>query len=883
MKPMPLMTACATSCLSPHLLGSLLPKRNTDGTTRRGWRAVALVGLAWAAPLFGQEVKMLQSPPAGQSINGPALRAAVHASLACAVSNLLTNAETNWDNLFLEPFIKGYATTNRTSWKAVDEPIYEYEKYDTFEIKSGVSAADGKNLEKVTHRRIVKVIGTNKVERWVPDPNGTNIVIWAKPTTWQPGFLGQNGLALYAVLKAGVPETQTVLAKHIETMCRYLRTYGLPDGTFDLAWLTAAFSNLKGRDCAAIRAKLVNKLLMGQIADGPARGLWGPVSVNQQLLSVMLAHEQALGQDVAKRKALTAKTPAVAPNGKRKMMAKVPDAEWEIAALQSLYPDVTMLGLSFDAITSEVSVGPDGDKIVVCGLPFYLYDQSLADLEMTSVALFALKEATLNKVLPEETVPPRLSPKQPTLIPVEKTSSIIFRAITAITALQRSDGMWDEGNFHQPEAYFAACGLGPVGKDKVCLSADRGRANKEKVLSLASTNSFLSFAQAFAALVDAGQIQCLPNALGRFGANFRQGRTLGVALAERFLDNQPHGLALSHWGLPYDATIGAVPTPYDLLFKFTGIGRLYGARELCDWDLWRRGAYGILHMQDEQGWWGGNGSMRFYSSSVFARQEALFQRRHSEMQEKLPPNKREPYSSVKMWANFRWFWQENTKMRTLCTAYAAIFLLDGAREPLAGYLAGQNDAGTPTIFSAATGGLEKQKGVSLDYVGVSSRTSVAALCSLPVLYVRNETLATNTLMAVKVKEYARAGSGILLLEIAGGAVNNLAAILNDAKLRNVLDAEPFWADFKGTRPKLQGLYTADNRLVAVLLPVAQVTAPESAEPLAAQAVQVTQMAIENQAPAGYFAADYPIRGSSDVSPSEARVTALNALATAPTP
>ena len=256
----------------------------------------------------------------------------------------------------------------------MDEPIYEYAKYDTFELRSGASSADGKNLEKVTHQRIVKVIGTNKVDRWVPDPNGTNIVIWVQPTTWQPGFLGQNGLALYTVLKAGVPETQPVLAKHVETMCRYLQTYGLPDGTFDLAWLTAA----------------------------------------------------------------------------------------------------------------------------------------------------------------------------------------------------------------------------------------------------------------------------------------------------------------------------------------------------------------------------------------------------------------------------------------------------------------------------------------------------------------------------KVKEYACAGSGLLLVDIAGGAVNNLAAVLNDAKLRNVPDAEPFWADFKGTRPKLQGLYTADNRLVAVFLPVAQVAAPESAELLAAQAVQVTQLAIEKQAPAGYFAADYPIRCSGDVNPYEARVTALHALATAPT-
>jgi len=858
-------------------------KRNTDGTTRRGWRAVTRIGLAWAAPIFsfGQEVKILPSPPAGESINGPALRAAVHASLACAVSNLLTNAETNWDNLFLEPFTKGYATTNRTSWKTVDEPIYEYAKYDTFELRSGASSADGKNLEKVTHQRIVKVIGTNKVDRWVPDPNGTNIVIWVQPTTWQPGFLGQNGLALYTVLKAGVPETQPVLAKHVETMCRYLQTYGLPDGTFDLAWLTAAFSNLKGRDGVAIRAKLVNKLLMGQIADGPARGLWGPVSVNQQLLSVMLAHEQSLGQDVAKRKALAAKTSAVAPDAKRKMMPKDPGAEGQISALQSLYPDVTMLGLSFDTITSGVSVGPDGDKILVCGLPFYLYDQSLADLEMTAVALFALKEAALNKALPEETAPPRLSPKQPTLIPAEKTSGVIWRAITAITALQKSDGMWDEGNFHQPEAYFSACGLGPAGKDKVCLSLGKGTATKEKVLNLASTNSFLSFAQAYAALVDAGQILGLPNALGRLGNNFRQGRTLGVTLAARFLDNQPNGLALSHWGLPYDATIGAVPTPYDLLCKFTGIERLYGTRELCDWDLWRRGAYSIVQMQDEQGWWGGNRSMRFYSSSVFARQEALFQRRHAETQEKLPPNKREPYPGVKTWANFHWFWQENNKMTTLCTAYAAIFLLDGAREPLVGYLEGQKESGFPKIFSAAIGGLERQKGVSLDYVGVSSRTSAAALHSLPVLYLRNETLATNLLMAAKVKEYACAGSGLLLVEIAGGAVNNLAAILNDAKLRNVPDAEPFWADFKGTRPKLQGLYTADNRLVAVFLPVAQVAAPESAELLAAQAVQVTQLAIEKQAPAGYFAADYPIRCSGDVNPYEARVTALHALATAP--
>ena len=67
-----------------------------------------------------------------------------------------------------------------------------------------------------------------------------------------------------------------------QRLADYLDAYGLPDRTWDLAWLTVAFANLPQTVelNKTLTERMVRKLLLGQVTEGPGAGLWGPVAIN---------------------------------------------------------------------------------------------------------------------------------------------------------------------------------------------------------------------------------------------------------------------------------------------------------------------------------------------------------------------------------------------------------------------------------------------------------------------------------------------------------------------------------------------------------------------------------------------------------------------------
>lgn len=68
----------------------------------------------------------------------------------------------------------------------------------------------------------------------------------------------------------------------------------MPDTTWDLAWLTAAFATMPTNRFGTATEMLASKLMDGQILDGTARGLWGPTCINTPLLADMATKLQRL-------------------------------------------------------------------------------------------------------------------------------------------------------------------------------------------------------------------------------------------------------------------------------------------------------------------------------------------------------------------------------------------------------------------------------------------------------------------------------------------------------------------------------------------------------------------------------------------------------------
>jgi len=333
-------------------------------------------------------------------------------------------------------------------------------------------------------------VRTKKRERLVPDPKGSIVrehPAVNHPEIWQRTFLGQNALALYAVLKCGIEQTEPRITRLAEGLNESLETFGLPDTTWEVSWLTAAFLHLKGDRYEKTRDALVRKLLEGQITEGPARGLWGVICINPELLSAMMAYDQSLATEVERRKKIHLSKP-----DSMTALRKLEAIQTAHEVFSDHYKRVSQQGLRFREVTRgwRVPIDMSPEPLTIYGLPYYFYSQSIADIETSALALYVLRVAAEEGHLPEEVVRPELSDKR-RLLPAQKTSSILARAASAIAKLQDRVGCWPEGNIHQAVSYF-----NPIGVEQL---------TRDEILSLPADYTLLSTVQAFAGLLDAGR------------------------------------------------------------------------------------------------------------------------------------------------------------------------------------------------------------------------------------------------------------------------------------------------------------------------------------------------------------------------------------------
>ena len=366
---------------------------------------------AVAAPTK-EEAELLAAPEADR-ISTDELAPAVRQAVANGVGALLARitAEGNDHGLAFPP------TQTMKVVEIVDVPakrvqveraIYEHD-YATVERVVPVMESGQPTGRFTTEKQrvIVKTrqVGKKLVEDLVPDPEGSETIKRPKwgpggPAGWTANLPGLNGMALYILAKAGLgshPATVT----HAQALAAHCSTCGIPDGTFDIAWMAAGFVALgPGSPHAELAEKLLMKLVDGQVRQkGELDGLWGPVCVNYRYFAKLFILGQTLRQELdvnIPKKLEMATTPAM-----QAAVVKLGREMKEIAnQYERSYRDVFRCGTRMLEIRSPFAIG---EEALVPGLPLNAYQWVTTDIESTQAAAFALAEARQAGMLPAET------------------------------------------------------------------------------------------------------------------------------------------------------------------------------------------------------------------------------------------------------------------------------------------------------------------------------------------------------------------------------------------------------------------------------------------------------------------------------------------------
>lgn len=458
--------------------------------------------VAWPSLLTAQTPAPAATPPATQTpapaatpkpkpkkeepfvpapvINPADLEYATSIALAAGVKKLKDLATADPMGWIIPPIqrvrITGYRDVPRKFRRIeIDRPIYEYT--DLVVMVPGPSPGDPpqRQVRKVPTRQIDSKKET--IIRW--DPNGPEEMIDKQPiyehvgdTSWQFNLIGDSAMALTALRRAGLPESDLVVYKMSQNLIDYLETYGAPDHTWNVAQLAIALSRMQGEMAEEWTRRLASRLLDGQIADGPARGLWGPMCIHPRVLTIVIRDFLAGEAEVERMKLKLKERPTKAnqvlldvAEGGRNLLKKYADS-WSRCALR--FATVEWPLVWDDQMTEKVQFG---------GATEFFYNQRAADMESTWVALFALSECAAANRLPKESLRPEMPPSyssvtkigetarpQPTVksqltaatAPPENAIAVLARAANALVTLLGDNPAWSETNIHQPVHDFDA-------------------------------------------------------------------------------------------------------------------------------------------------------------------------------------------------------------------------------------------------------------------------------------------------------------------------------------------------------------------------------------------------------------------------------------------
>lgn len=805
--------------------------------SRRNATAAALV-------LVGAMISSAASPPPPPRDPAPAaVQLAARAAIARGVTYLKDRAAADPDGWIAPPYRTRVAigTTNVTErYREQKTPKYEYETYATYERRPGASSVDTAVVP-VQRQRIKRVIDLEggpvqlvldpkgpiqkRVTRSVFGPGGYDY--------WRFGQLGQNALALYALRVAGVAADDAVVQGTAEKLRTFVQSYGMPDATYELAWFAAGFARMPGKDAEELTQQLASKLLDGQITDGAARGLWGPVCINIPLLASLCLREPALGQSLQKAREAEKGLPQQKKPGPR--VAKI---EAELDALQADISRVSMLASQYDRIDKEaILLGKNEAQICVWGVPDYIFNQTSADIESTALVLFALREVARAGRMPSQNRNPKAARG---VVRPESAEPVMVRAANAIAQLQKPDGNWTESNMHQPVKAFDGLGRQVAGVPV--------KAGSFKPLPSAQT-SFSSLC-GYSALADIADIVGYAKLQALFQPNFAAGAVQAGASARTIPDCRP------------EAKIGGFTPPFDAYF-FAGSALVDpGTSRLASSNAVLRMVADVVSRLGKDGaWWAVDGAER--SSLIFASTRA----RMATLD--VMDRKKGEIVMDRSVAHIRANWgsapHRTVQSDVLATSYALAFLANHARPPLTVCRVGEGALPASTLEPALRA-LEKQVGVPWLYRELNWPPSPSDLDITPLLFLSGTSTISvdDSTRSALAGFFKRGGFAILqapataegeaFLQSAGSV---LATCGEGGAPADLSSNARVLGDIAGKLGcPLRGARRPDGSPVTVLIPVAGAGAASTGAFSPAGAARLTQVLIERHVDPAMLAPDY---------------------------
>lgn len=483
----------------------------------------------------------------------------------------------------------------RCTKRLVNEKVPVYQMVEQVrDVKEGDSVTAVTVRKKV---RVGKVVGwkTNQVERTFPDPKGSiveerrvPVMGPGGPDEWSTFQFGHNAMALYALMRAGVDPSDEMVQRAAEQLLKIYQTFGIPDYTWDLAWSVAAFSMIDAKEYQDMARRMAGKLLDGQIGDGAAKGLWGPICINTELLAAMMVKRQEYSTFYlsAKKKYTEQK--------RASDQEKMDQALEALRTFEGLMKQVVMLAPLINSQGFFVALRDETGAIPPFTLPLYtsyIYNQVSADMDSTAIAMFGLRVAAARKVLPAETWRPELAPRRPITKP-RKASEVVQQAMVAVAGAQTKEG-WSELNQHQPVRDFDK----QKGIEGVPANAKAFNPIEAKT-TMTSTLQGYAVVSAYGAIAGPGQLR-------QYGRNVVSGNALVKAVLKSGLNTVDGGFVP-----PYDACF-YLSEPVDLGSPEYDLGQ---REALCKF---------LVARQNANGSWGKPGSVDMSPSSLRERLKTL--------------------------------------------------------------------------------------------------------------------------------------------------------------------------------------------------------------------------------------------------------------------
>lgn len=581
------------------------------------WCLVAAMAVA-----AGPADVALRSPPAERipvAEMQPAIEGAVSAGVASILARIL--AEGNDSGLAYPPAMtrKAIGTKSVPARRVTyTEPVIEWEYAQVEQLVPETSAGQptgGFVKRKVSVPVRSKQVGTRTREHLVPDPNGTETMEVNEygpggPDIYGANVFGLNAMALFTLIRAGHPHHEAT-ERLAQSLADKIGAYGIPDTTFDVAWLAAAFAAL-GKDSlhAPWTEKLVSKLIDGQIREkGEPRGLWGPVCIHYPYFAKLFEMQGQLQHqlDVELPKLLE-RTP---PQQQEPLIKQGKEMRKVYFEFLKAFRAASSQGTRMMAITRQWQAD---ERTVLPGLPYYVYNRVVADIESTAVALFALAEAEKAGMLPAES--DRVAIRGRKVHPPEKTEAALKLAGEKLGDAIGQDGSCRALTFQATNTGFD--------KSKLPIPGLPWKGKWSPLVDLETAVTCANGLVAIDMLTAASAEAAKPVADKRAPTRDRV-----LAIAQRWYDDSAVGSKVK-WVEPFDTLVvtqaelaksGTLSVPeakpmavaelpwggrnaqYAVL---PGFGRGFAdvpAKDLVEQPLYRKVAYRLLGLQDANGQW----------------------------------------------------------------------------------------------------------------------------------------------------------------------------------------------------------------------------------------------------------------------------------------